>query len=173
MDRLELWDKTIVVLLIDHGYHLWEHKLAGQGDDVRPERARALHRLGARLAGMGQSTEGIIESLDMYPTITELCGLKPPSVIEGKSFVPLLQNPAGPGKKAAYTVIRSLPDKNGVAKLDARSVRTDRWRYTHWSDGSTSLFDHSKDPLEYTNLASDSDHQSVCAELKDLLHQIN
>jgi uncharacterized sulfatase len=118
---------------------------------------------------MGKSTRGIVESLDMYPTLAELCRLTPPTTMEGKSFVHLLADPSGPGKDGAYTLMRGKP---GDSPMDGRSVRTDRWRYTEWSTGDVALFDHDKDPGEYYNLASHPEYKDTCAELKLLLHRI-
>ncbi|MEI6569284.1 MAG: sulfatase/phosphatase domain-containing protein, partial [Verrucomicrobiota bacterium] len=173
MDRLKLWDNTIVVLLNDHGYHLWEHDWWG-----KPTTFDLCARVpcivwAPGMSGMGKSARGIVESLDMYPTLAELCGLTPPSVLEGKSFVPLLQDPSAEGKEGAYTIMREgKPDKSGRTALDGRSVRTDRWRYTEWNDGNVALFDHDKDPGEYYNLARKPEHKDTCAQLKSILHKI-
>jgi uncharacterized sulfatase len=174
MDRLKLWDNTIVVLLVDHGYHLWEHDWWGKATASELSARIPCIVWAPGLPGMGKSTRGIIESLDMFPTLAELCGLTPPSVIEGKSFVPLLKDPSGAGKEAAYTVMRSgIPDPHtGHPPNDSRSVRTDRWRYTEWFSGEVALFDHEKDPGEYYNLASLPEYKATCAQLKEVLHRI-
>src|SRR5262249_41239304 len=108
---------------------------------------------------------GIVEFIDLYPTLAELCGLQPPAGLEGTSFRPLLEDPARAGKRAAYTqVVRGA----GMG----RSVRTDRWRYTEWLDGKqgVELYDHTVDPLEYHNLARDPQHTAALAEMKTMLH---
>ena len=143
MDRLNLWDNTVVVLLIDHGYHLWEHDWWGKATTYDLSARVPCIVWAPGLAGMGKNSRGIIESLDMYPTLAELCGLKAPGFVEGKSFAPLLKDPSAAGKEGAYTIMRGLPDKlTGEIKMDGRSVRTDRWRYTEWSNGDIALFDH-------------------------------
>jgi iduronate 2-sulfatase len=164
LDRLGLWENTVVVLLGDHGYHLGEH---GWWNKVTVFELSARPPLivwapGAK--GMGRSTSGIVEFVDLYPTIADLCGLEPPSDLAGASFRPLLDDPSRPGKRAAYTQVMR-------GTLMGRSVRSDRWRYTEWDGGAqgVELYDHDVDPLEYHNLAADPQRAATVAELKQLL----
>ena len=92
------------------------------------------------------------ELLDIYPTLSELCGLPVRPELEGKSLIPLLKNPDAAWDKAAIT--SNGPDKT--------TVRTQRWRYSSFSDGEE-LYDHDNDPNEWSNLAGDPQH----AELKE------
>jgi uncharacterized sulfatase len=114
---------------------------------------------------MGKSAAGLVEFIDLFPTIAELCGLEPPAGLEGKSFRPLLEDSTRPGKGAAYTQVVRGPGMG-------RSVRSDRWRYTEWVDGKqgVELYDHNVDPLEYHNLARDPAHAATLATMKTLLH---
>jgi arylsulfatase A-like enzyme len=116
---------------------------------------------------------GIVEMIDIYPTLTELCGLPIPGRLAGQSFVPLLDNQHAPGKQAAFTVVGRVGD--GPNDLDpdrlSRSVRTPRWRYTEWHDGSRELYDHDNDPAEHVNLAGVPAHFDTVDELSALLKQ--
>jgi uncharacterized sulfatase len=165
LDRLELWNSTVVVFMGDHGYHLGEH---GWWNKV------TLFELSARAPlivwapgakGMGRSAAGLVEFIDLYPTLAELCGLTPPSGLEGTSFRPLLDDPSQPGKPAAYTMVVR-------GKFTGRSVRSDRWRYTEWDEGrqGVELYDQASDPLDYHNLAHDPQHAATVAMMKELLH---
>ena len=96
LDRLGLRDNTIIVFVCDHGYQL--------GEKGKWSKAGSLFEMGTRVPllmavpgvrGNGQSCYRIVESLDIYPTLVELCGLPKPDGIEGESLVPLLNNPQG------------------------------------------------------------------------------
>jgi uncharacterized sulfatase len=91
--------------------------------------------------------------------------LPPNADLDGTSFVPLLSDPARPGKKAAYTMVARGIDRFG------RSVRTERYRYTEWTEGKegVELYDHDADPHEWTNLAGNPKLAAVQKELHDLL----
>ncbi len=112
------------------------------------------------------SCSRLVEFVDIYPTLAELSGLRPPGGLEGRSFVPLLNDPAQPWKEAAYTELRR-------GRILGRSVRTERWRYTEWAEGreGSELYDHRSDPGEYENLASDPARAGVVRKLRELLRR--
>ena len=78
----------------------------------------------------------------------------------------LLDDPSKPGKSAAFT-----SHNRGAVK--GRSIRTDRWRYTEYDEGSkgVELYDHNTDALEYHNVAEDPKNAAVVKELKERLHK--
>ena len=95
----------------------------------------------------GKATKGIVESLDLYPTLAVLCDLQTPPGLNGQSLRPLIDNPAHPGKNAAFGYWR-----NG------RTMRTDRWRITEYpkvKKGAigVELYDHTTDQHEINNVA--------------------
>ncbi|MGZ5566809.1 MAG: sulfatase/phosphatase domain-containing protein, partial [Limisphaerales bacterium] len=96
--------------------------------------------------------------------LADLCRLPKPAQGEGKSFVPLLKDPSAKWQKVAYTC-----EHRG--QVTGRSVRNERYRYTEWNDGKlgAELYDHDKDPMEYTNLAKSND--DVVGRMKALLHR--
>jgi uncharacterized sulfatase len=164
LDRLELWENTVVVFLGDHGYHLGEHDWWNKVTVFELCARVPLIVWAPRLAGMGRSTRAIVELVDLYPTLAELANLPPPAALEGKSFRDVLADPSLPGKSAAYTIVTR-------GARFGRSVRTDRWRYTEWEEGraGVELYDHAADPLEYRNLAHDAAHAADVAALKKVL----
>jgi iduronate 2-sulfatase len=166
LDHLELTEKTIVVFWGDHGFHLGEH---GQWKKTTlfEEAARVPLIVSAPgMKGRGRSCPRLVELVDLYPTLAELCGLTPPSHLEGRSFRPLLDDPEQPWKAGAYTQLST-----GKGKGDGRSVRTERWRYTEWDEGrrGAELYDHHADPHEYRNLANDEAYADTVKTLKALL----
>jgi acetyl esterase/lipase len=111
----------------------------------------------------GVSTR-LVELVDLYPTLVDLCHLPMVDGLEGVSFQPLLQNPSLPWKKAAFTVVTR---DGGVL---GRAVHTEQYRYTHWGDANTAeLYDLVEDPHEYKNLILDKKHQAVIADMQKLL----
>ena len=157
LDRLKLWDKTAVVFVGDHGYHLGERDWWNK--NTLFERSCRTPLIVAAPGVKPGVARGLVEFVDLYPTIAGWCGVTPPAGLAGKSLRPLLADPAGPGKSAAFTVVTRGSKQRGD------SVRIDRWRYTEWSDGAKELYDHAADPEETRNLAADPDRAAVCAEL--------
>ncbi len=163
MDRLKLWDDTIVVLLGDHGFHLGEHGL-WRKDTLFEEAARApLIVVAPGLKKRGVATRSIVEFLDLYPTLADLAGLPRPAGLQGTSLLPLLDEPSAKDRRPAFTFRLAAPPRLG------RSVRTDRYRFTEWPDGSRELYDLVADPGEGTNLAAATLHAAAAANLKTLL----
>ncbi len=164
LDRLKLADNTIIVFWGDNGYHVGDNGMW---------KKMSLFEYSARvpviIAAPGQKTRGgvsprTVELLDLYPTLAELCGLKPLHKLDGRSLKPLLDDPRATWDKPAFTQVWR-------GKFAGHSVRTERWRYTEWDDGreGAELYDYAADPTEQHNLASDSKHAAVIAGLKPLL----
>ncbi len=165
VDRLKLWDRTVVLLFGDHGWHLNDHLGLWRKMTVFEESARAplITAVPGRRAAVSPR---LVEFVDIYPSLVELCGLAAPEGLEGSSFVPLLENPQRAWKKAAFTQVQRGRDTMG------RSVRTDRYRYTEWSGGQgAELYDHQGDAHEFRNLARVEDPKlaPVKEQMKRLL----
>ena len=111
----------------------------------------------------GAKTDALVELLDVYPTVAELCGLPDPKVLEGTSLVPLLKDPKATVKQAAYTQHPRPAYYKGKPKAMGCSVRTAGRRYTEWRDFETGdvlaaeLYDHDSDPRETKNVAGAAD----------------
>ncbi|HEY0679943.1 MAG TPA: sulfatase [Chitinophagaceae bacterium] len=174
LDRLKLANNTIVVFASDHGYLTGEH-----GQWMKQSLFEPSARVPLIISVPGQ-TNGIpckrtVELLDVYPTLTDLCGLTPPKDIQGKSLSVLLKNPDARWEKPAYTQVqrilrRGQPDQKFIM---GRSVRNERWRYNEWDEGKegVELYDHQSDPEEYTNLAKDTRYTSVVKDMSALLRK--
>jgi arylsulfatase A-like enzyme len=166
LERLNLRNETIVIFLSDHGYNLGEHdcwsKVSLWEGSVR---APLIISVPGLENNYGTSCNTITELLDLYPTLTELCGFsgREPAIIQGKSLAGYLT-----GKKqndpdaCAYTVSYQGSDA---------TLRTDHWRYTRWGEnieqGNEELYDHKNDPEEFINLADNSDYKNVLNELRN------
>ncbi|MDZ4848883.1 MAG: sulfatase [Pirellulaceae bacterium] len=160
LDRLDLWDRTMVIFVGDHGYHLGERDWWNK-NTLFDRSCRAPLIIAAPQVKPGVA-HGLVEFVDLYPTIAEFCELKPPSSLAGQSLRLLLDDPSKEGKKAAFTIVTRGPQLRGD------SIRTERWRYTQWSDGQRELYDHLSDPEETKNLSASPEHADTIQILKAL-----
>lgn len=166
LDKANLTRRTIIFFWGDHGWHLGEHH-RWHKRSLFEESARAPLIVAAPgRKGAGRGSQSLVEFVDMYPTLAQLAGLKPPPVLEGQSFVPLLDNPGRTWKSAAFTQMADPP--NGIT---GRSVTTGRYRYTRWEGAypDEELYDHASDPKEYTNLTRDSRQAALLKQLRGTL----
>ena len=170
LDRLKLADNTVVVLFGDHGWLLGEHG-QWQKQSLFEESARVpLIIYAPKSKGNGGVSPRTVELIDLYPTLAEVCNVTAPAGFEGESLRPLLINPKGAWRKAAYTIVQ----RNAAGKtIFGRSVRTERYRYTEWDEGrqGAELYDHNTDPHEYRNLVNDPRQKETVAKMKRLLRE--
>lgn len=170
LDRLGLREKTIVVFWGDHGYHLGEKGKWSKHNSLFDTGTRVpliIHAPG--LTGNGRPCGRVVESVDIFPTLTALCGLPAQAGLEGDDLSPLLANPAAPWDKPALSVTRINSGTLG------KTIRTARWRYTEWGeDGKegTLLLDEENDPHELKNVANDPANAAVVKELKAALNAL-
>ncbi len=145
---------TIVILYSDHGFFLGEKDhWAKQSLWERATRVPLI--ISAPGLTQNASSPRPAELLSIYPTLIELCGLTKHDNIDGTSLVPLLKNPQAEWKQPALT----------THYQNNHSLRTERYRYTRYSDGSEELYDHQTDPNEWTNLAKLPEHTALKQEL--------
>jgi len=168
LDRLKLTENTIIVFLGDHGYHLGERGWWNKSTLFELSARAPLIVCAPQMKAKDKATARLVEFIDIYPTLMELAGLKTTNKLEGRSFVPLLDNPRLKWKEAAYTQVTR-------GRFAGYSVRTERWRYTEWDEGrqGAELYDHKTDPREYRNLINDPKHKATVEQLKALLQKRN
>ena len=159
LDELGLRENTIVVLWGDHGWNLGEHNFWSKHNLLDTSKNTPLI-ISAPGFEKNMKMHGIVELLDIYPTLSELAGIPLPEHLEGMSMVPLLQNPEKEGKEAAFTKWR-----NGI------SVTTNNFSYTEWDNNQRMLFDLKKDPNENENVAKINAYASIVIKMKELLEQ--
>ena len=155
-------DNTIIVLWSDHGWHLGEKGISGK-NTLRERSTRVPLIFAGPGIQEGQSCNEPAELLDLYPTLTELCGLPPKEGLHGHSLTPQLKNPA---TKRDWPAITTHNPHN-------HSVVTTQWRYIRYADGSEELYNIKEDPNEWANLASVPGHEGIKAELRQWLPGVN
>jgi len=157
LGRSRYADNTIVVVWSDHGYHLgekehWEKFALWEKTTRVP--------LVILAPGVTRPAERIakpVSLLDLYPTLLELAGLAPRPALEGESLVPLLRDPTAQWERPA---VMSWGPGN-------HAVRSERWRWIRYADGSEELYDHDLDPNEWNNVIAR--HPEVARELERYL----
>lgn len=156
LERLGLRESTAVVFTSDHGYHLGEHTF-WQKSNLHEEVTRV--PLVVSVPGMKASrSKSIVELMDIYPTVCELTGVEIPNTVQGKSLVPVLQDPAKELREAALSIVK-----------EGHSLRSARWAYMGYKDGSEELYDMDADPGQFTNLAAKPEHEAVLVEWRGKL----
>ena len=159
LDRLGMADNTIIVFWSDHGFHLGEHGLWAKTSNFELD-ARVPLIIATPQGQGGQRTSALVELLDLYPTLADLCKLSAPGNLEGTSLRPLLKDPAATVKPAAFTwhPRPAYPPDGKAPEAMGYSLRTDRYRYTEWRNHQTGkvlareLYDHQEDTRETRNL---------------------
>ncbi len=165
LDALEKSDhaeNTIVVLWSDHGYHLGEKNRFAKHSLWEEATHVPLVFAGPEIAaGTVHSTP--VELLDLYPTLVDMAGLPPNTVLEGKSLLRHLHQEEG------------ISDAVGITSYgrNNHAVRSERYRYIQYEDGTEELYDHQVDENEWQNLAGDENYQSIKRGLKQYLPEIN
>ena len=156
-------DNTVIVLFSDHGYHVGEKQKYHKSTLWEESTRVPLIVSAPGVTEAGGVSHRAVSLIDLYPTLSELAGLDPPGDLDGESLVPLLRNPSAPRETPAMTTRQG----------QHHTIRTDRWRYIRYGDGSEELYDHEADPMEWTNLAGDPAHDEtkrrLSAELNRLL----
>jgi iduronate 2-sulfatase len=174
------WDDTIIVLMSDHGYQLGDHFMWGkvmlfETCDRVPFIIRA-----PGISIPGSISTGLVELVDLYPTLAELCGVSPPNDLQGRSLLPMLLDSKTPGKKVVYTVVRRgnlRLGKNAPEQYEkplnilGKAIRTDRWRYTLWPKGGEELYDLQNDPSEHKNLVRSPEYADIVENMRTRLAQ--
>ncbi len=163
-----LEDKTIVIFTSDHGYHLGEHDFWAKVS-LRDESSGV--PLIISVPGKKPAVcNSLVELLDLFPTISRLCGLPVPDRIQGKDISELLDHPEREVREAAFSV---APARKGFL------LRSQRWAYIQYGEqaqGGIELFDMQQDPKQYTNLAQRPEFQKVVkswqAKLADKLAEV-
>ncbi|MEM8671065.1 MAG: sulfatase [Planctomycetota bacterium] len=156
-------DNTIIVFWTDHGWHLGEKK---------HWRKFALWEEATRtpviIVAPGVTTAGTrcnrpVNLIDLYPTLVDLCDLPVNDRLEGQSLAPLLEDPAKPWQRPSLT----------THGRNNHGLRSDRYRFIRYADGSEELYDHQSDPMEWKNLAGDPEYASVIEAMSKWLPKQN
>ncbi len=165
LERLEVRERTLVIFMSDHGWNLGEHGV-WQKSNLWEESRRVPLIISAPGAARGQSSEALVELVDLYPTVADWCGLldAAPERLQGMSLKPLLEDP-GRGdwpRKYAYTV---------TSGGEAGAIRAESWRYASWPDGEE-FYDLERDPGEFRNEASNPEYATRIESAREAIDRV-
>lgn len=157
LERLEMLDDTIIILWGDHGYQLGDHTLWCKHTLLETSMHAPLI-VSAPGFAPGQRVSSLAEMVDIYPTLCELAGIELPNHLQGKSLVPVMEDPKQTHKKAIFGRYHG-----------GETVRTDRFQYSEWDNGDRMLYDHKVDPSEDKNVIDDPKYSKVAEAMESVL----
>ena len=159
LDDLELAENTIIVLCGDHGFHLGEHGTWRKG---------TLYEIAIRSpliisvpGQQGCQTNVLVELIDIFPTLSDVCDIPIPIELEGVSLMPVIEDPSKPVKSAAFSNLT----RSGAKSI---SMRTNRYRYTEWGRSGIfgrELYDYKMDPHEEVNFVDLPEYADIVEDL--------
>ena len=181
LDKQGLTQNTIIVLWGDHGWHLGDHTMWCKHTNFEQATRAPLIVASPQYKG-NQKAQGMTEFVDIFPTLTDLAGLKIPEKLAGKSLVPVMKDPKKEVKTYAISQYHRKVNKQNVMGY---TLRTKRYRYTAWYQEDyrktkvvattkivgTELYDYEKDPLETENLATKPEYQKVVKEHEKMMSE--
>ena len=165
LDTLGLTQNTAIVFWGDHGFHLGEHGCWRKNTlfEVSLRSPLIVSTPGQTLHAA--SSNALVELVDIFPTLCDICQLPAPAELEGSSLVPLLEEPTRPWKPAVFSQL-----KRGT--INGYSLRTERYRYTEWGDNGNrgkELYDYQTNPHETVNIAHRPENAELVAHLSERL----
>ena len=173
--------ETMIILWSDHGFHLGEQNLWGKLTNYDMSTRVPLLFIAPSRNTKGRVVQQAVELLDLYPTLADLCSLKKPAILEGKSLLPHFANNQVETthfaisqfpRPVSYDFRRSDPKNMGY------SIRTDRYRYTQWIEFESSailteeFYDYTQDNFEKANMINVPHYAKIIKELSRKLEDL-
>jgi len=157
LNSLGLRDNTIIVFTSDNGYHMGEHGHYQKSTLFEDSDRIPLIISYPGMKSRGKTSNSIVEMIDLYPTLSQLAGIKTPGYISGRSFKKVLDDPNYKTRESALSQVRG-----------GYTLRTEKYRYTRWrKDGPnmTELYDRLSDPQEMNNLSGAQQYGDLIKKL--------
>jgi arylsulfatase A-like enzyme len=176
LEATDQLDHTYVIYSSDNGFHLGEHRLPAGKDFVYEEDIRVPAIVRGPGVPEGERIEAMVLNGDFAPTFAEIAGIEPPDFVDGRSFLPLFEDPAQAWRESFLIERRQLenqyvdlaerlgmvPDEiDRAAQYDA--LRTREWIYVEYGTGERELYDLARDPHQLDNVVETADPALVAA----------
>lgn len=159
LEQRQLLDSTLIIFTSDHGYHLGDHDF-WQKSNLHEQVVRVPLVIAGPGIAAGRS-RSLVQLVDLFPTVCDLTGASVPEGLDGRSLRPVLQNTSATVHDAAVSFVSG-----------GHGLRTDRWAYMKYRDGSSELYDMDHDPGQYTNLSGKPEHAALEKQLEQQLRQL-
>ncbi|OPZ01171.1 MAG: Choline-sulfatase [candidate division BRC1 bacterium ADurb.BinA364] len=161
LERLGLWDDTLIVMTCDHGDMLFENELLLKF--VMRESAVRVPLMVRAPGGAGCDRLEFAEQVDVVPTVCDMLGIDIPGSVQGRSLRPLMNEGAAPEqwRDAVFSQIAAH------GPIDTMMVRTERWKLVEYDGQPGELFDMRNDPQEFYNRIGEAGHAATVRELSD------
>ncbi|MHC4460929.1 MAG: sulfatase [Planctomycetota bacterium] len=182
VDNSSFKDNTIIVVTSDHGWNMGEKDYLFKNSLWEESTRVPLVIRAPGVAEPGGIAEHPVSLIDIYPTLVDLCGLRGDTrknskgaKLDGYSVVPFLKDPKfgrWDGPDAALTMVYAGGYTGNDPSRQHWSVRTKKWRYILYNNGSEELYDHETDPYEWTNLCGEARYRKVKAQLRSRIFQM-
>lgn len=181
LKRIGAYENTIIVIWGDHGWKLGDHNSWGKMTNYNIDLKVPIIIRSPNQANRGAQTYAITELVDLFPTLCELAGVQIPDYMQGRSLVPLMENPDRRWKKAAFSQFHRRPKVSADGKrYMGYSINTPTYHYIEWyiwdhttgTKGeltSIELYDRKNDPGETVNIAQ---HEDMADIQEDLANQL-
>ncbi|HIE97233.1 MAG TPA: iduronate-2-sulfatase [Planctomycetes bacterium] len=178
LSRLKIADDTVIVLWGDHGFHLGEQGLWTKANNYELSTRVPLIVSVPGQAHAGAKTDALVELVDVYPTLADVCGLNAPVGVEGVSLNPLMAEPARSWKSAVFSQYPRAHEGSrhrGHGDIMGYAVRTSGHRYVEWREWKSKdvvaveLYEHQHDSDEMRNIAGHAEQQQTVQALSRIL----
>ena len=171
LESLHLKENTVIVFMSDHGYKLGEYGAWCKHSNMELDtRVPLIIANGKNIKTNNSTSNALVENIDIFPTLAEACGLNMHHV-DGKSILPLIDDPNKPWDAAAYSLYPRGEKYMGCTVTDGT------WRYTEWRNSNTQevldieLYDHGESLVAHKNVADTTVFETVKTRMQKLLHQ--
>jgi iduronate 2-sulfatase len=159
-------ENTLIIFFGDHGYHLGEHNWWNKVTIFEKGTKAPFIMAGQSVGKKGVESNAMFEFIDIYPTLADLLKLENiPDYLEGKSFAGSVKDPSKPFRNSVQAIVSR-------GSMLGRMVKNEKWRYIEWENGlkGIELYDQVNDPIEYNNLAENSEYNEVISMMKTILY---
>ena len=170
VESLGIYNNTIVIITSDHGFHLGEQQIWGKHSNFKMSTNVPLIIHDPRMKIKNNISHGFVELLDLFPTLVDLTGFENNGKMDGKSIVPLINNPKAEGYLDAFSMYQSFQKDKSIKNLKAYALHNKKHTYIEWRDSMSKkivnqeLYDI-EHGLETINIASDSSYKEIIKNL--------